>query len=185
MALRRIRGTPPLQPAVPHLLAFRCPSSLDFCQTKLARFGPASFRGSLSIFRFQLAIVMQKLNAANKFGAGLLFDSAGSHIGSDVADVETFDVERSESKIVHGCDGFGHQSSVPIGSGDPKSATALWVVRLGAKMNVSYGLAITRLQHQSPLINFFTRGNFFQLLLDKGFRTVTGDMAKALSKRGS
>jgi hypothetical protein len=117
---------------------------------------------------------MQKLNVANKFGAGLLFDSAGSHIGSDIADLETFDIERSKSKIVHGCDGFGHQPSIPIWFGDPKSAIALWVVRPGAKMNVSYGLAITRLRYQSPLINFFTRGNFFQLLLDKGLRAIRG-----------
>jgi len=39
-------------------------------------------------------------------------------------------------------------------------------------VNVSYRLAITGLQYQNPLIDFFTGGDFFQLLPDKGFRAI-------------
>src|SRR6267142_6477706 len=94
-------------------------------------------------FRERLTTVMGKLDVADKFGAGLLLDPAGRHVGRRVAGVEALDPERAEGKIVHRRDGFAHQALIPIALREPEAAVALRIVRPRAKANIPDRLAIT------------------------------------------
>src|SRR5437764_6474895 len=99
------------------------------CPSERAIAAQPAFAGDFPSFRFGLAIVMRKLDITDEFGAGLLLDPPRGHIGNRVADVETLDAERLESKIVHRRDGLSHQTLVPVRFCQPEPAVTLRAIR--------------------------------------------------------
>src|SRR3954470_17817432 len=126
-----------------------------------------AFSCHLPPLRPRETIVMRKFDHANENGSGLLLDPARCHVGPDVADVEAFDPERGECKIVDGSDRLRHQAQIPPGLGEPESTIAFRMVRPRAKGNIADRLSVAGSQHQHPLIDLLAGGDLRKLRVDE------------------